>query len=121
MCLSHRVDPLQKWSMSSLLLSVVDDLLMLFSLKWGRLFRELGGKFRYLFTNDELYWNFEEFRKLERDSKCRSTWFIAAESNEYIDYTLDDPDLQEEIQHLNRENCEIGCSPLPINSTVTTL
>jgi len=107
-CLSHGVDTLQKWSMSSLLLSVADDLMMLFTFKWGRLFHELGGKFRYLFTNDELYWNFEEFRKLERDSKCRSTWFIAAESNEYIDYTLDDPDLQEEIQHLNRENCEIG-------------
>jgi len=107
-CLTHSVDDLQKWSMSSLLLSLADDLIMFFTLKWGRLVHEMSGKFRYLFTNYELYWNFEEFRKLERDSKCRSTWFIASESNDDIDYTLDDPDLQEEIQHLSRENCEIG-------------
>lgn len=107
-CLTHSVDRLQKWNFSSLMLSMVDDLILFFTLKWGRLFHELGGKFRYLFTNYELYWNFEEFRKLERDAKCPSTWFIAPEPGEYIDYTLEDPDLQEEIQHITREHSELG-------------
>lgn len=106
--LSHSVDRLCKWNFHSFLVSIADDFVMLFSLRWGRLFRELGGKLKYLFSNYELYWNFEEFRKLERDAKCRSTWFIAAENSEETDYSLDDPDLQEEIQHIQREHGEIG-------------
>jgi hypothetical protein len=111
--LSHSVDTLQKWSYSSLLLSVADDILMLATFNWRNLFHTLGGKLRYLFTNYELYWNFEEFRALERDSACRSTFYIAPEQNEYINYNLDDPDLQEEIQTTLREGHGIGLLATP--------
>lgn len=111
--LSHTVDTLQKWSYSSLLLSVADDLAMLFTFNWRNLLHTLGGKLKYLFTNYELYWNFEEFRALEQDSNCRSTFYIAPESNEYINYNLDDPDLQEEIQHILKEGNDIGLLTTP--------
>lgn len=107
-CLTHSVDTLQKWNISSLLLGVADDLLLFFTLKWGRLWHELKGKLKYLFTNYELYWNFSEYRNLERDAKVKSSWFFASEACEYIDYSLDDADLLEEIQNLDREKCEIG-------------
>lgn len=106
--LSHSIDDLQKWDLSSLVLSVADDLSMFFSLKWKQLGHTLAGKFKYLFTNYELYWNFEEFRKLERESNCRSTYYLATEPSEEIDYSLDDPDLQEEIQHIIHEGNDIA-------------
>ncbi|MDZ4181344.1 MAG: hypothetical protein U1B83_00600, partial [Candidatus Cloacimonadaceae bacterium] len=68
--LSHSVDDLQKWNLSSMILSVADDFSMLVTFKWRQLMHAISGKFRYLFTNYELYWNFEEFRNLERDSNC---------------------------------------------------
>jgi len=106
--LSHSIDDLQKWDLSSLILSVADDLSLLFSFKWKQLGHVLSGKLKYLFTNYELYWNFEEFRKLERESGCRSTYYLATESTEEIDYTLEDPDLQEEIQHILHEGNDIA-------------
>ncbi len=106
--LSHSIDDLQKWDLSSLVLSVADDLAMLFSLKWKQLGHNIAGKMKYLFTNYELYWNFEEFRKLERDSNCRSTYFLATEPCEEIDYSLEDPDLQEELQQIIREGNDIA-------------
>ncbi len=106
--LSHSIDDLQKWDLSSIILSIADDLSLLFTFKWKQLGHILSGKLKYLFTNYELYWNFEEFRKLERDSNCRSTYYLATESTEEIDYTLEDPDLQEEIQHILHEGNDIA-------------
>ncbi len=106
--LSHSIDDLQKWDLSSIILSVADDLSLLFTLKWKQLGHILSGKLKYLFTNYELYWNFEEFRKLERESNLRSTYYLATESTDQIDYTLEDPDLQEEIQQILREGHDIG-------------
>lgn len=54
-CLTHSVDALQKWSISSLLLGIADDLALFFTFKWGRLWHEMKGKLKYLFTNYELY------------------------------------------------------------------
>ncbi len=106
--LSHSIDDLQKWDLSSIILSIADDLALLFSFKWKQLGHILAGKLKYLFTNYELYWNFEEFRKLERESNCRSTYYLATESTEEIDYTLEDPDLQEEIQQILHEGNDIA-------------
>lgn len=106
--LSHSVDNLKKWDYSSLFLSVAADLVMFVTLNWRLLLHTLVGKFKYLFTNYELYWNFDEFRGLERDSQCHSTYFIAAEQNDYINYNLDDPDLQEEIHQILRDGNDIG-------------
>ena len=106
--LSHSIDDLQKWDLSSIILSVADDLSMFISLKWKQLAHTIAGKLKYLFTNFELYWNFEEFRKMERDSGCRSTYYLATEPCEEIDYSLDDPDLNEEIKEILREGHDIA-------------
>jgi len=106
--LSHSIDDLQKWDLSSIILSIADDLALLFTFKWKQLGHILSGKLKYLFTNYELYWNFEEFRKLERDSNCRSTYYLATESTDEIDYALEDPDLQEEIQQIIHEGNDIA-------------
>lgn len=107
-CLTHSVDDLQKWNFSSLMMSSAEDIAMLVTFKWKQLAHNIKNKLKYLFTNYELYWNFEEYRKLERDSGCRSSWFISSESNEDIDYSLDDADLQDEIRQIMKEGGEIG-------------
>jgi hypothetical protein len=106
--LSHSVDNLQKWNYSELFLSIGSDLAMLFSLNWKPLFHSIGSKLRFLFTNVELYWNFEEYRELEEASGYRSTFYIAPEKDDLINYNLDDADLQEEIQQLTRAGHEVG-------------
>ncbi|MDD2684333.1 MAG: hypothetical protein PHY21_09460 [Candidatus Cloacimonetes bacterium] len=106
--LSHTVDDLQKWDLSSLVLSVVDDFILLFTLKFQQYFHTVWGKLQYLFTNYELYWNFHEYLQLERENGCRSTFFLATDKGTEIDYSLDDPELQEEIQTIINEGSEIG-------------
>jgi hypothetical protein len=106
--LTHSVDDLQKWDFNSIILSTVDDIVMLFTLKWPQLFRNVISKIKYLFTNYEMYWNFEEYNHLEREFGIKSTYFIAAETMADIDYSLDDTDLQEEINGILREGHEIG-------------
>jgi hypothetical protein len=106
--LAHSVDDLQKWDLSSLVLSIADDFALLFTLKFQQYFHTLWGKLQYLFTNYELYWNFDEFLKLERDAGCRSTFFMATDRCADIDYSLDDPDLQEEIQQIINAGSEIA-------------
>jgi hypothetical protein len=112
--LSHSVDNLQKWNYSSLFLSVATDLAMLFTLNFKQLFHTLAGKIRYLFTNYEQYWNFDEFRALEEDSGFRSTFYVAADKDEFINYNLDDPDLQEEIQLIQRGGGDVGLLLTPV-------
>jgi hypothetical protein len=106
--LSHSVDSLQKYSYASMILSVASDLALLFTLNLRHFFHSVAGKFRFLFTNLELYWNFDEFLDLERQADCRSTFFIAPEKNEFIDYNLDDADLQEEIQRIMSQGGDVG-------------
>ncbi len=106
--LSHTVDTLQKWDASRIMLSAADDIFMFVTFKWQQLLRNIASKVSYLFTNYEMYWNFDEYRDLERDFGYKSTYFFAAEACNDIDYSLDDPELQEEIANILREGHEIG-------------
>ncbi|HPS38904.1 MAG TPA: hypothetical protein PL124_05765 [Candidatus Cloacimonadota bacterium] len=106
--LTHSVDDLQKWDLASMILSIADDFLMLISMNWQQLWHTTVGKFKYLFTNYELNWNFDEFRRLEHDAGMKSTFFIATHSCDDIDYNLDDADLQEEIRSTLASGNEVG-------------
>ncbi|MDD3283445.1 MAG: hypothetical protein PHY41_08240 [Candidatus Cloacimonetes bacterium] len=106
--LSHTVDDLQKWNLPSLILSIADDFSMLITFKFRQLFHTVWGKIQYLFTNYELYWNFDEFQELERENNCHSTFFLGTDECEDLDYGLEDPDLQEEIQKIVGRGNDIG-------------
>ncbi len=106
--LTHSVDELQKWDFNSLFFSVLDDLSLLLTFRWKTLFRNIWSKLKYIFTNYEMYWNFQEYQSLEKELHLRSTWFIAAERTREIDYSLDDLDLQDEIKLILRQGNEIG-------------
>ncbi|MBM4399645.1 MAG: hypothetical protein FJ041_04875 [Candidatus Cloacimonetes bacterium] len=106
--LSHSVEELQKWDYNGIFLSVIDDIILFFTLRWQHLFRNIWSKLKYIFTNFEIYWNFQEFMALEKENNIRSTWFIAPESTPDIDYTLDDTDLQDEMRTIQRNGNDIG-------------
>jgi hypothetical protein len=106
--LSHSVDDLQKWDLNSILMSVLDDLALLVTLRWQLLYRNIWSKLKYIFTNFEIYWNFQEFIALEKTHNFHSTWFIAAEQTADIDYTLDDADLQDEMRLILKQGNEIA-------------
>ncbi len=106
--LTHSVDDLQKWDLASFFISLADELMMFFTMNWKHLWHTVTGKFKYLFTNIEPYWNFDEFKRLERDAGMKSTYFLATHSCDEIDYSLDDPDLLEEIKGIAQEGNEIG-------------
>ena len=106
--LTHSVDDLQKCDLNSILLSVLDDLSLFATLRWQLLFRNIWSKLKYIFTNFEMYWNFQEFIALEKGYNFHSTWFIAAEQTPDIDYTLDDADLQDEMRFIIKQGNEIA-------------
>lgn len=106
--ITHSVDDLQKWDTNSIFASIPEDFALFVTLRWQLLFRSVWSKLKYIFTNFEMYWNFQEFLNLEKDYNLKSTWFIAAEQTPEIDYTLDDTDLQEEIHQIQRLGHEIG-------------
>lgn len=106
--LCHSVDDLQKWDLQSLILSIADDLLMIVSFSWMQFWHQLAGKFKYMFTNYELNWNFDEFTRMEQDAGFRSTFFVASQGCAEIDYNLDDTDLLEEIRDLVKSGNEVG-------------
>ena len=106
--LCHSVDDLQKWDLQSLILSIADDLLMIVSFSWMQFWHQLAGKFKYMFTNYELNWNFDEFARMEQDAGFRSTFFVASQGCAEIDYNLDDTDLLEEIRDLVKNGNEVG-------------
>ncbi len=106
--LTHSVDDLQKWDWNSIILGIVDDLLLLFRFRWRTLINNLFSKLKYIFTNYEIYWNFQEYLALEKENKVHSTWFIAAEASGDIDYSIDDADLQDEIRSIQKHGGEIG-------------
>lgn len=106
--LSHTVNSLQKWDYKKIVLSIADDIHMLITFKFRQLLHTFWAKFRYFFTNIELYWNFEDFQELERENGFRSTFFLGTDKGEELDYSLEDPDLQEEIQNILKKGNEIG-------------
>lgn len=106
--LSHSVDDLQKWDLNSIMFSVLDDLSLLATFRWQLLFRNVFSKLKYIFTNFEVYWNFQEYIALEKALNYHSTWFIAAEQTPEIDYSLEDADLQDEIKYIITQGNEIA-------------
>ena len=111
--LTHSVDDLQRWNLQSFFLSIADDVLMFVTLSWNQLWHQIVGKLRYVFTNIELNWNFGEFRKLEADAGLPSAYFVSGQNTDGIDYSLDDPDLMEELRDITKAGNEVGILMVP--------
>jgi hypothetical protein len=109
---SHNIDSLQKWHAANLITSFFTDLKLLIVFKWGTLFQNIKEKINYLITNFEVYWNFEEIAEILHEHKVKATYFFGASEKKKnpldIDYSLKDPDLQDELMRLKKEDNEIA-------------
>jgi len=108
--LTHRVCHLQKWRLGNLFHSMVQDFVWLFTFRWRRLFGSVTGKWRYLLTNWEPYWNFDIIFEQENRHKLRSTFFfgVKADDPEDIDSNPADPDLRPVTNEIERSGREMA-------------
>jgi hypothetical protein len=105
---SHQLDRLQKWTVGRFFKSFFKDLLLIIHVKY--VCKNLYSKLKYILTNIEEYWNFDEIEEIENETEFKSTFFLGSEhENEYdVDYDLDDRDLLEELERIEKQNKEIA-------------
>ncbi len=108
--LTFTVNSLQKWTFSRFVTSFLEDFLLFITFKWNIWLRSFTSKFRYLFTNEEQYWNFDLITDILNEHKLKSTFFLAAEKTGKIgaDYTIDDDDLHEVVKALLERGHDVG-------------
>ena len=102
---SHNVDRLQKWSLSSIIKSTFEDILVFYKVKY--MINNLISKIKYILTNIEEYWNFELIDEIENHHMISSTFFFGTESESAldIDYNIKDNDVYKEVMNnLNKGN-----------------
>jgi hypothetical protein len=105
---SHQLDRLQKWTLGRFFKSFFQDLLLIFHPKY--VFKNLFSKIKYILTNIEEYWTFDEINQIEKEHNFRSTFFVGCErENEHdVDYELDDKDLVAELELIGEQDKEIA-------------
>ncbi len=106
---SHDVDHLQKWNLNSLMYSVFEDIKLLVTFRWASLSKNMASKIKYIFTNYEMYWNFEEYLSLDKNYQVKTTYYLAPLKSDHIDYDAgNDEEIQSTIKHILAEGHDIG-------------
>lgn len=108
--ISHNLDRLQKWTIGSIFQSFFEMIFLFITLRFGVLFRNLASIIKFLFTNEEDYWNFYEISLIEKKHKYQSTWFLGVNKDKehLFDYNHDDPDLLKELNELINYGSEVA-------------
>jgi len=106
--LTHNIDSVQKWKLSSLLKSSFSDLLLFYYPKY--VWKNTMSRLKYLSTNLEEYWNFDKIREIVQKHQISSTCFLGTERthNDDVDYTLADEDLLHEVTELQKSGVEVA-------------
>jgi len=105
---SHTIDRLQKWNTSSIFSSTFNELMMFYKVQYN--LKSFFSKSKYMITNIEEYWNFEEIYEIEDKYKIKSTYFwgVESDSNEDVDYNIEEPDIAEEMRKIKDKGNEIA-------------
>jgi len=108
--ISHSLDKLQKWNVGSILYSFIEFFLHILTFRFVNLYRNFVSICKYLFTNEEDYWNFYTISSIEKKHKFQSTWYVGVNKNKKacFDYEFDDPDILKELNSLVLYGSEIA-------------
>ena len=107
--ISHNLDQLQKWSIGSIISSFFKGFVHFITFRWHIIFKNFFSVMKFLFTNDEFYWNFYDINSVEKKNKIKSTWFIGINKEKKLyDYDFDDPDIMKELQEIVANGSDIA-------------
>jgi hypothetical protein len=108
--ISHSITSVQKWKFKKICKSFLEDFANFFTLKWDVCFKSSLQKIKYIFTNIEPYWNFDELFEIEKKHKIKASYFFASETkdNNDVDYDFKDKDLVRMVHSIKSDNNEIG-------------
>lgn len=107
--LSHDIDRLQKWTIMSVFNALWSNVLLFLTFRWNTLISQTSSIIRYMFTNIEPYWNFEDYLDIEKKFNYRSTWFFGQKSElSDVDYDLHDKDLENEMSEIVHFGSELA-------------
>ncbi|MCD4796853.1 MAG: hypothetical protein K8R49_06790 [Candidatus Cloacimonetes bacterium] len=102
---SHNIDKLQKWTLSKIIKSTLEDFLVFYKIRY--IINNFVSKMKFILTNIEEYWNFEIIDETENLYRVCSTFFFGTESEipEDIDYEIKNNDvLKEVLNNLTKGN-----------------
>ncbi|MFC1887393.1 hypothetical protein ACFLYK_01140 [Candidatus Cloacimonadota bacterium] len=105
---SHNIDSLKKWTLSSLIKSAFQDLLLFYNV--SHFFKNGIRRLKYIITNIEEYWNFDLISDIENEYNVKSTYFWGSgtEHKDEFDYSLQDQDIISELNHQSGAGNEIA-------------
>ena len=107
--ISHNLDKLTKWSIGTIISSFFKGFIHFITFRWNIIYRDFFSILKFLFTNDEFYWNFYDITSIEKKEKVKSTWFIGINKDKKLyDYDFDDPDIMRELQEIINNGSEIA-------------
>ncbi|MCD4819442.1 MAG: hypothetical protein K8S23_12190 [Candidatus Cloacimonetes bacterium] len=102
--ISHTVDRLQKWTAGKIFKSFFEDILLFYNINY--IFKSMVNKLKYIFTNDEEYWNFDIISELEAKFNVHSTYFFGvSQKHEHdVDYEIEEDIINEIVKLLKAKN-----------------
>lgn len=109
-CFTHGVDALHKWNMAEFVSSIIKDFGLVLSSPAGWV-RSCWSKVRFLFTNDEPYWNFDLIQQICRNHyPVTATWFFSSSHGKKldVDYKLNNNEVSTIIRQLLSDKQEIA-------------
>ncbi len=105
---THSIDKLEKWGRGVFGEFLLDCLPLILKGKFSDVFRNLSSGIKYFFTDEEQYWNFENYLKLDNKYGIISTWFVSLlEDNGFV-YNVDEKKMLKELNEILGNGHELG-------------
>lgn len=105
---THTIDKLEKWGKGVFSEFLLDSFPLLLKGKFTDVFRNLSSGIKYFLTDEEQYWNFENYLDLDEKYGIVSTWFVSLlEDNGFI-YNVDENKMIKELNRILRKGHELG-------------
>jgi len=117
---THTIDKLEKWGKGVFGEFLLDSFPLLFKGKFVEVARNLASGLKFFFTDEEQYWNFENYLDLDEKYGIISTWFVSLiEDNGFIYNVKEKTVLINELNKILDKGHELGIlvSPYEMDQT----
>lgn len=107
--LTHSIDKLEKWGKGVFGEFLLDLLPLLLKGKFAEVARNLSSGAKYLFNDEEQYWNFSNYLELDERYGITSTWFVSLLEENGFDYALNEENqITNELLQILEKGHELG-------------